>query len=236
MAIEFQSVIVRQPTRLRLRFSNTLASGAFSTSWFTLASLDAAGADPEVSAALVVASAANELELVLTAPLVPGGLYEITVAAGLPAADSSTTAVASQVFRPPTPAAPPSPSVQQSDLMALVYGVDIVHNGQDFVLAPSGDLETVSGPENAKTAVVRRLLSDGLPYNPSYGGRAREFVDAPTPTLPAARGRLEAEARREPRVRSARVELTPNANDGDVTLRVNVELIGAVSASAEETL
>jgi hypothetical protein len=235
--VQLQTLFVRSTSRLRLRFSSALAAGAFSTSWFTLASVDAAGADPVAIAALVVASRADELELALSPEFVGGGRYELTIAAGLPAVDLTELVETVQEFWAPIVGAAPSPSVQHSDRANEVYGVDLLHDGTDFVRAANFDLATVGGLANVQGAIPRRLTSDGLPYNPEFGGHARQFVDAPTPVLPVARGRLEAEARRDSRVREAKVELArENENDGTVVMNVDARLVGSTGVTSRKVL
>jgi hypothetical protein len=234
--VQLQTLFVRSTSRLRLRFSSALAAGAFDTSWFTLASVDAAGEAPVALAALVVASRADELELALYPEFVDGGRYEITIAEGLPATDLSELAETVREFWAPIVGAAPSPSVQHSDRANEVYGVDLLHDGTDFVRAANFDLATVAGLANVQGAIPRRLTSDGLPYNPEFGGHARQFVDAPTPVLPLARGRLEAEARRDSRVREAKVELARDANDGTVVMNVDARLVGSTGVTSRKAL
>lgn len=234
MTIELLSIEVRSPRRLRLRYSNSLAAGAFSVSWFSAACLDGSTGDPPIVAAFLVPIAPDELELATNIDLAPGGQYQLTSLAGIPAVDSSVTALDVTNFRPPQARQAPSPSVRSNDVRALVFGEDFVHDGTDLVETADGDLATVTGPENAMTAVVRRALADGLPYNESYGPHLRKFIDAPSPSVRAARGSVERQARLDDRVKSISVSVAADDNSGDITLNATVLLVGGVKRSFSE--
>ena len=236
MTVELQSIEVRGPRRVRLRYTNTLGAGAFVTSWFSIVSVDEVTADPLVVAVMLVPGFPEQIELQLSLDLAPGGSYELTSAAGIPAGDASTTALDVSNFRPATPRQAPSISVSSADVRTLLYGEDLVHDGQDMVETHDGDLATISGEANALNAVVRRALADGLPYNPGYGPKLRRFVDAPSPSIRAGRGDLERNARLDDRVKRITAELAPDDNTGDVTINVNVELIGGSKHSLSRSL
>jgi hypothetical protein len=236
MAITLQTVAVTSARRVRLVYDNTLALGAFSTAWFSIASVDDVGMAPGVSYALAVPGLGHIVELALSLDLVPGARYSVSAVAGVPAADASTAPEVSYEFVVPSRRADPSVGVTANDIAAEIFGLDLRHDGNDFVESADGDLAVVSGPENAQLAVTRRLLSDGLPYDATYGGQARKYVDAPNAALPALRARLEREARADDRVVAASVEMAADENTGDVELHGNVTLVGNLQREIKEPI
>lgn len=236
MTLELLSVEVRSPRRLRLRYSLALDVGAFSPSWFTIACADSSTGDPPVLAALLVPSDSAQLELALGIDLAAGARYTLTSAANIPAVGGALSVLDVTGFRPPQARQAPSPSVSSDDVRALLYGEDLVHDGGDFVETADGDLAVISGVENAMNAVVRRALADGLPYNENYGPHLRRFVDAPAPSVRAARGSVERQARLDDRVKQIAVTALPDANTGDITLQATVTLIGNVKKSFSESV
>jgi len=228
MPVAFQNAVIRSPRRLRLLFSNTLAAGAFSTSFYSLESLDGFGADPPVNAALVVPDASDQVELSLQYELAPGGLYRLTVAAGVPAADLSVALAAELEFKMHVPRLGPSSGVSLDAMVRRVYQVDLVHDGRDFVEDADGDLATITGPQNAKKALTKRGPANGRPWNAEFGAYAREFVDAAPGTLPNLVGRLTQELRRDDRVVSAKVRVAQSENDGTEFMLVDVQFIDGV--------
>lgn len=85
-----------------------------------------------------------------------------------------------------------------------VLGTDIQHK-DDFVKKadPSGDLETISGLENYKQAMIRRWMTSlgTLLHRPLYGGGLKDFQNAPN-TLSTRRQiaqRIEQQALRDER-------------------------------------
>lgn len=234
MTLELLSVEVRSPRRIRLRYSLALAAGAFSVSWFSITCADSSTGDPLVSAALLVPSDSAQLELALGIDLAPGAQYTLTSAANIPGVGGALSALDVTSFRPPQSRQAPSPSVSSDDVRALLFGEDLAHNGSDLVETADGDLAIVSGPENAMNAVVRRALADGLPYNQDYGPHLRKFVDAPSPTVRAARGSIERQARLDDRVKGVQATVRPDDNSGDITIDATVQLIGGVKRSFSE--
>lgn len=228
MAIDFQSLEPRSQRRLRLIFTNSLDSGAFLPSWFTLTCLDGSGMSPDVVAVLPVPGTPNGAELVLDADLVSGGLYEVEIAAGLPAVDLSTHALTTFQFR--TAVKPISPSLEttEADLFGLFYGIDLAHNGDDFVEQANGDLASESGPAHMSATAKRGLLSSGLPWAPEWGARLREHVDAPITTLGRVRSAAVRYFRSDDRYQRADISPLDHANDGDAVLLVDYWLVGDV--------
>jgi hypothetical protein len=222
-------VVVRHERRVRLRFDVELRATAFATSFYVVTNRDGRAVSPAVVGVLVVGADLHEAELALGSDLAPGALYEVSVDAA-PAADGSPIA-ASGPFRPGESTVV-DPAVGVDDLDALLYGVDLVHDGADYVETADGDLASVSGLPNVEAAVRRRLFSDGLPWDPSYGAKARRFVDGPVGALPPLRGSLVKEALKDDRVASADptlapdgmfdVEVTPIGASGPATLRIPI--------------
>ena len=59
------------------------------------------------------------------------------------------------------------------------YLKDIAHI-KDFLKAPDGDLQTITGVENAKQALIRRLVTQpgSLVHRPEYGVGLKDFQNA----------------------------------------------------------
>lgn len=234
--VAYRNLLIRSPRRIRVTFSSALASGAFSPSWFTVSSLDGAGADPDVVVALAIDGAPEQVELALSTDLAPGGRYELAIAAGVPGADATTGLAAAEGFQTGAPPRAPAASFTASDLMNRLFLVDLLHEGGRFVETPDGDLATVGGPPNVKAAIERRVVSGPLPHRPDYGGNARKFVDAPAPILTMLRGQLERQARRDRRVVAASIEITEDRNDGDAQLLGTLKLIGDIPVRVSPNL
>ncbi len=224
-------VVVRHERRVRLRLDTELRPAAFqSTGFYTLACKDGRGVSPAVVGALAVGADLHEVELALAADLAPGALYEVSIA-GAPTTDGGTATGASLFrFGEASTARDGAPGVD--DLDALLYGVDLVHDGNDYVETADGDLASIAGLPNVEAAVRRRLLADGLPWDPSYGPNARRFVDGPSGALPPLRGSLVKEGLKDDRVAAIDVtlgpesvfdvEVTPIGAPGAATLRIAV--------------
>jgi hypothetical protein len=227
MAISFQSVVYRSPRRIRLVFSNTLAAGAFSASWFAVVSTDSLGVDPTVMAALVVAGSPNVVELVLSDEMASAGGYSVTASAGVPAADASTLLAdtALPLRAPGTTPEITGPTVEARDDL---YLYDLAFNGDDYVETGDGDLEVTSGVPNVEAALTRRLISEGLQWSASYGAKAREYVDGPSTALPELRAALINQALLDPRVKAADAKLLL-ATDGSYYFSVEAQLVGNLS-------
>lgn len=211
MAIELIGIVPKHERRLRLVFSNTLAAGAFGTgpspAYYVVENQDGLGPSPDISAAIIVAGAGNNVELALSADLAEGALYRVT-AIGVPAVDLSTSTSASdQVFRFGIPTARANVEPKASDYELLLYGRDLVHNGVDYLEGVDGDLATTDGRANAQTAISRRLNGSPLAWAPDYSPRARQYVDAPLPSIGTLRTRLERQALRDDRVSSVSATL-----------------------------
>lgn len=222
MAIEFQAYEVISAYRLRLRFSNELAVGAFATAWFTLISLDSLGADPVVTEAMVVPNYPNKVELTLDPKMVEGALYQLDVAAGVPATDASTSGSASARVNMPSTRKGPVQGIEAAD--AQVFQRDLDHDGKDFVEDPNGDLASVTGVENAQRAATRRMLSNGFPWNASFGAHPRQYVDSPTATRQLLRFDVARAAVQDDRVAKAVIHEIQDSDDGDGDVEVDATI------------
>jgi hypothetical protein len=234
VTIFYTGLVVRNERRVRLNFSEPLASGAFGpgssvSSLYVIASVDGAGADPGISAAIAIPSAAGNVELALTLDLVAGGIYTVTTLS-VPALAGSFSASKVDTF---TFGALPAPNIDiefpQDDIGSLVYGLDLVWTGADFLELPSGDLANVSGVPNVQGAMHRRLLDeDGLPWDTNYGAKSGEYVNGPVQSGGALIARLRRQAVADNRVSSATVSWTSDATSvGDNYFPVKINLRGA---------
>jgi hypothetical protein len=236
--LSFVSIEPRSARRIRLLFDKNLAVGAFtSTAFYTVDCVDGAGVDPAVSAALAVPNVPFAVELALADDLAPGGSYTVSAVA-VPAADATTTAPGStlplfQAERPPGPVADVSPDA----LATFIFGADPTFQ-QDFLETADGDLARVSGQENAKAALVRAMVSDGLCHDPTYGAHPREYVDGPAGTIGTFPGKVQKALLRDDRVKRARVviEDADQSNPDRAIINSQVELIGGVRVDARNTV
>lgn len=228
MAIDLNSVEIRHERRIRLFFSNTVDSAAFaSVAFYSVECLDGLGTSPNVAAALAVLSSPNVVELQLDTDLADGGLYEVQ-ANGVPASDLSVTATPSALQgRKGAPTRSEATTRGATDLDVLLYGRDILWQGADFVEDPSGDLAEVAGAPNVRSALVRRLTSEGLPWAPQHGLQGRQAIDGSIADANALQGRAVAQCLADDRVARATVQIAEDDDTGDVTLSIAPELIGA---------
>jgi hypothetical protein len=214
-------VVVRHERRLRLRFDTELAPAAFrGASLYRVTNRDGRGASPDVSGVLVVGADLHQVELALASDLVGGALYEVAVL-GVPASDAST-ATGTIAIRPGEPTRAPSPVAAEDDADVLLYGVDLLHDGSDYVEAEDGDLATIGGEANLDAALLRRLGSDGLLWDARYGAAPRRYVDGSPGALPTLRGALVSQALADDRVSAADAVL-----DADGTFDVTVTPAGS---------
>ncbi len=169
------------------------------------------------------------VELILDIPLTPGGFYEV-YAEGVPATDASTTAPGTKTaFRLAAPdKASPFQERQFTDREKLLYFEDFIWDGADFVEAPNGDLARVSGTANVGKAILRGATTNGLPWDPSWGVDAEEYVDAPAVAVGTMRGALSSQALKDPRVSRVRVTAAPDS-DGNAIVTIAPELVSGES-------
>jgi hypothetical protein len=219
MAINFVNVAPRHERRLRLLFDNQPTGAAYGSSsttiaYFTIAPQNFLSSIETVTQALVVAGAPNVVELALGADLAPGGTYLVTINA-MPCIDASFCN-GSMLFT--FGAAPDRPNLEvpQDDYASLLYGIDLVHNGVDWVEGADGDLSTLAGIGNAQEAVRRRAFGDPLPWAPNYGAKARQYVDGTPGAMPGLKAQLVANLILDDRVKSVTAALSFDANDSTV--------------------
>ena len=214
MSISLLTLEFRGDRRIRLFFSGSLAAGAFtSTALYSITSADGLGANPtNVEAVYAVANTPAAVELSADVPLALGGLYTIGCT-NVPAADSSTFTGTTQGTTALPLQNPPNVEPATTDLDLLLYGRDLVHNGQDFVEDASGDLANITGRGNWLGAVWRRMMSYGLPWDPTYSPRADEYVNAPDVLKLPLAGRMVAQARADDRTAQATCTVTQSSTD-----------------------
>jgi hypothetical protein len=228
MTIAFISASIHSRRRLRLGFSESLAAGAYTTlTYYTVTCEDAGGVDPDVVAAFVVPSSPAVVELALGDELVDGSAYTVS-AIGVPASGGSTTPAGSVLpMRPGVVRARPVAISPEDDILAITYGADLVWDGSDFVEDAQGDLSEVSGRENVHAALKRRLTSDGLPWDSTYGTKPREYVDGSSLAAQQLRGALASQAVQDDRVKRAIATVLPENEDHpeETTIETVITLI-----------
>lgn len=240
MAINFLQIAARHERRLRLSFDNQPAAGAYGSSsttlaYYTIAPQNFLSSAESVTQAIVVANSPNVVELALGSDLAPGGSYLVTINA-MPCVDSSTCS-GSQIFV--FAAAPDRPNLEvpQDDYASLLYGIDLVHNGVDFVEGSEGDLTTIAGIANAQEAVRRRAFGDPLPWAPNYSAKARQYVDGTPGAMPTLKAQLVANLLLDDRVKQVQAALSFDPNDASIayydvlTTLIGSEVIGPMPVS-----
>lgn len=229
------TVELRSERRVRLHFSSPPSAAAFTgTGTISVSATDGIGADPPVAARLVVPSAPAALELALGLDLAEGGHYGVSITS-LPAADASTC-TASAAFSVPSSTQPRRPELVVDDGGRLLYGIDLAHAAGDYVEDVDSDLATIEGVANAEAALRRRATSDPLSWDGSYGGRTRDSVDGPLPSIGALRGRLTAQLMADDRSREVRAVVEPPDEDhpDEAMLSAEVVLVGSHDADAAD--
>ncbi len=244
MSIALQTLEVRHERRIRLLFSNTLASGAFGVpapAGYTVESLDGVATPPQVEAALVVPGSPNVVELVFDAPLVHGALY-LAKALSIPATDLSSTlpiVTSSSSLRMRWGFNSPKENVEPAlrDRERLLYGIDLLWTGSDYQETGTGDLDRVGGTANVAKALNRGVeTSPGdLGWDATYGAGARDFVDSPSVIAGTLKGSVAEQLLRDPRVKAVKTsyEITdektflyadPVLISGEAIERVSIEV------------
>lgn len=108
---------------------------------------------------------------------------------------------------------------------------DIMHK-KDYILTSSGDRMTISGLDNLKEALFRRLITEpgSLVHRPQYGVGIKSYIGAPA-TLSNQRklaGRIEEQFLRDPRVKKL-LGVSFNSEDktpDTFTIVVRVSVVG----------
>ncbi len=112
-----------------------------------------------------------------------------------------------------------------------IYLVDIKHR-RDYVRTASGDLELESGEENARQAIIRRIMTNpgSIVHRPDYGVGIKNYQGAVS-TLEQKRALGKAivdQVEQDDRVRSVlgvRIDIDDDTPEKTV-LTVRVELVG----------
>ncbi len=230
MSITLNAVTVRSSTRVRLVFSGALAGGAFSAGLWTIWDNTINVPGPSVAAALAVAGLTNQVELVLASPLTSDDSIIVT-GTNVPAADLSTFTGQAATYWGPNVLFTPNVEPQQNNGDDLVFGRDLVHNGVDYIEDATSDLAGQSGLQNVQSALYRRILAYGLPWDQSFGPRLDDFVDGPNAQAAPASGLIKRQMLADDRVTACKVTLQEDdtAAGGasfqvDVTLRTDRKL------------
>lgn len=222
MALSLLSAVARHERRIRLVFDGALAAGAFTNvGLYPIRGSD--GSKVPVVGLVGLIGMPNQLDLALGADLVAALVYTIS-AAGVPGADGSvtppgTSGTARLAAPPPLPV---DAEVTPDDVTAVLYAIDLVWDGQDYAESAAGDLATVGGPDNVQAALTRRFASDGLPWDDTYGAKARRYIDGDAGAIAPLRGTLVRQARLDDRVKAARAVFSADDSQFDVS----VQLIG----------
>lgn len=236
MAIAFDSLAFRSIRRVRLAFSAALGAGAFSTLKYAVTSLDAAGTDEAVTAALALADSPQSVELALQFDLVALGRYRVTFTA-VPGADASTV-TGTFDFETPGEQQHASATVQQDDVLALLYGEDLVFDGNDFVEGADGDLAVEKGPEVIKAWMMDMVESEGLLWDADYAPNTRRYVDGTVGALPSLRGEILRKALRNGRIKQANAKILPQVDglEDQATIDIDIALTGGASVKTQASI
>lgn len=230
MTIALNVVVVRHERRLRLLFSEAVAAGAFtSVAWYTVTAPDGDSPAPLAVAAYSVTGSPAAVDIHLDGNLTQGGLYAVA-AVGVPAlagGGGSTPSPSLLKFRVGEERGQNDLGTARaaSGLESRLYGTDLVWT-DDLQEAPDGDLADVSGVRVAKADLLRRVQSNGLPWRPTFGLHARQFVDAPNAMLSQIPVRAIEEATKDDRVESAEAEVVLTDDATQPIVRVLPKLIG----------
>lgn len=207
-------------------FTQPVAAGAFGSpapTFYSITSSDGRGSSPGVSGALLVPNSPNVVDLSLSDDLVKGAFYTFS-AIGVPAVDLSVTPGDSTLdlrWGVSAPKENVEPIVR--DQQRLLYGIDLLWNGEDFQETATGDLDRVEGTANVTKALNRGVESTGLPWDPTYGAGAREFVDSPSLAAGTLKGAVAAQILRDPRVKQ--VKVTYEIDDENTYLNADPTLV-----------
>ena len=200
----------RSIRRIRLGFSSALASGAFSTTPYAVSSFDGLGASPiGVEAAFAISTDPNSVEISVNSDFTPGGQYLVTCTNVPPVTGTNFTGTIQNQY-PQPPLAAPNVEPETNDLQLILYGVDLQWDGTDFDEDTSGDLQTIQGRPNWQAAMTRRMISNGITWDASYGAKAYQAVDAPSAYQQSLAGKFLAQARLDNRTKQASIVFAQN--------------------------
>lgn len=203
----------RHERRIRLVFDAPVPLAATaSPALYRVTNEDSLGVSIPVQGFVLLAGQPETLDLALGADLVEGALYTVHGAGS------------SLPVRLGAVPAKPNVEVNPDDVLERLYGVDCAWSGTDYVETASGDLAAITGPENARAALERRLASDGLPWDDGYGARPRAYVDGAPGALGTLKGALLRQARADDRVRTAKAALV--VGESAASFEVTVRLVG----------
>lgn len=215
---------LQSETRIRLFFESALGVAAFSPSWFSVTSDDGASPELSVVAALAVPGSAGAVELVVSEELVPSSLYTIDIADGLPPLSGDPLEAMETQIRTP---GPPAAKTSRGTLLPDIFGEDLEWRNGDWALSASGDLARIGGEANLKQAMNRRLTSEGLGWDPSYGLKARQHLDQPELGLAFLHGRVAEQLYLDDRIAEVRVD------SDDSTIVATYQPIGSRERTGE---
>ena len=219
------TAVARHERRVRLVFDGALAPSAFTTlGLYALAGSD--GSAVAVAGLVGLVGMPNQVDLALGSDLQAAFVYTVT-AAGVPGADGTMTTpgTSASIRLAVAPPVPVDAEVTPDDITDLLYGVDLVWSGQDYVETSAGDLATVGGSDNVQAALTRRMASEGLPWDDTYGAKPRRYIDGTPGALPALRGTLVSQALADDRVKTANATLDTR-DPTDSQYDVSVTLVG----------
>lgn len=229
MAIALVAAQVVHARKVRLVFSESVHASAYTTlSYYAALSINALGASPAIVAAFATIASPNVVELQLSLDLAPGGTYEFT-AVGVPNVGSTSTTpggstVALAFGEQPVHAIAPKAAISFAD--EWLYNLDIVYSDVDFVEDAAGDLAEAAGPPLVRRDLENRALSDGLPWEPSYGLHSRSYIDGTPGALLTLRGAAISQMLEDDRVVSCDATLGEETDTGEGYLEIAPKLLG----------
>lgn len=225
MAIVQTSTFFNGTRRVRTIFSGPLAAGAFTTlGLYSITAVDG-GVNPiNVVALFAIASTANAVEFQIDQDLLTGAQYSIGYTA-VPGADASTFTGTAVVRNGLALSNLPNVEQETDDIPLLLYGRDLTFNGFDYMQDATGDLLLGSGRPNWKNAVDRRIGSQGLNWDATYGPKTDQYVDAPSPYAPSLGGSIVAQARLDDRTKQATMQIQQAPGDINGFI-IAVQIIG----------
>ena len=209
----------RSVRRVRCTFPSPLAPSAFTMAPWSIQCLDSFGSSPTINAVLLIPGQANCAELSLSCDLVDGSVYQITGNAVTAAAGAGMWTGSVQWCTRQTPKAP-SPEVNLSEVDAVLFGIDLAWASGDFVETAQGDLATIGGAENARTALVRRATSEGLPWAPKYGVKPRKYVDGSSLALPKILNTVTSQFLRDNRVKAVSAKIQSSGEQSSILAQI----------------
>lgn len=210
MATVVLTTQIRGSRRIRIFFTGPLAAGAFtSTTPYVLTSTQSIVSVPIITnAVFAVAVDPNAVEMEVNVDLIAGAQYTLTLT-NVPVVTppNFTGSLQFTVGQPVNSPVQPLPNVEPetSDIDLLLYGRDLYWNGSDIQETPGGDLATLSGQDNYMNAITRRVMSPGITWDPDYGGKIGQYVDAPSVMQTPLAANIVSQARADDRTDQASV-------------------------------